>query len=135
MIPSRRCLCPTSARICRHYSTCRSENSPRCHHTIRQTVTEEKASSDRLVNALRNVHQDPITDPTSTLVSKKISDALLFFARFSNCKPGKEFLNAFVYTIAYWDSCVSLRDKHQNELQLASEHSVTREFKFILLQL
>ena len=28
-----------------------------------------------------------------------------------------------------WVACVSLRDKHQNELQPASEHSVTLVFK------
>ena len=40
---------------------------------------EEKASSDRLVNDLRNVHQDPITDPISTLAFQENNRCFYFF--------------------------------------------------------
>ena len=87
LIPSRRCLCPTSARICCHYSTRRSQNFPWCHHIIRQTVKKKKHR--QTVSWTSSSRSDYRSDFDFWL-SKKISVSQYIII----------FLNAFVYTIA-----------------------------------
>ena len=81
-IPSCRCLCPTSARFYRHYSTRRSQNSPQCHHIIRQTVKKKKHRQTVSWTICKTFIKIRLQIRFRLWLSKKISDAFPFFIFF-----------------------------------------------------